>query len=140
MDKSILKQILVSFASSVIGIDLVKLKKALDKDTNQVTISERMDAVSKNLDESKEVIENTLAEIEKHKIAFENMKQEAELSQRIADMNKEDVEAINTVLEVTLNKQEKKSMPKTILINAVFCIIGAVLGAIFGFIIGKVLK
>ena len=140
MDKSILKQILVSFASSVIGIDLVKLKKALDKDTNQVTISERMDAVSKNLDESKEVIENTLAEIEKHKRAFENLKQEAELSQRIADMNKEDVEAINTVLEVTLNKQEKKSMPKTILINAVFCIIGAVLGAIFGFIIGKVLK
>ena len=57
MDKSILKQILVSFASSVIGIDLVKLKKALDKDTNQVTISERLDAVSKNLDESKEVIE-----------------------------------------------------------------------------------
>lgn len=140
MDKSILKQILVSFASSVIGIDLVKLKKALDKDTNQVTISERLDAVSKNLDESKEVIENTLAEIEKHKRAFENLKQEAELSQRIADMNKEDVEAINTVLEVTLNKQEKKSMPKTILINAVFCIIGAVLGAIFGFIIGKVLK
>ncbi len=138
MDKSIIKQILVSYASSVIGVDLVKLRKALNKDTNQVTIIERMDAVSKNLDESKEVIENTLAEIEKQKLAFEQMKQEAELSQKIANMNKEEIEALNQVLEATLDKQEKKAMPKTIGINIAFCIASAVLGAVLGFVISKV--
>lgn len=50
-------------------------------------ISESIDVVSKNLADSKEIIEDALIEIEKQKKLFEQMKQEAEISQQITSMN-----------------------------------------------------
>lgn len=130
--------VMISIASSFIGADLKRIKKALNRDTDNIDISERIDVVCKNLDQSKEAIETTLAEIEKQKKEFEQLKQEAELSQKIANMNKEEIEALNQVLEATLDKQEKKAMPKTIGINIVFCVASAVLGAVLGFVLSRV--
>lgn len=133
-----LGDILVSLTSSFIGIDLKRIKRAINRDTDSTDISKRINAVCKNLDQSKEAIETTLAEIEKQKKEFEQLKQEAELSQKIANMNKEEIEALNQVLEATLDKQEKKAMPKTIGINIVFCVASAVLGAVLGFVLSRV--
>lgn len=60
------------------------------------------------------------------------MKKDAEISQQISSMNQEQVNALNKVLEGTLNKQEKKSSFKNILLNLFFCVLGAVLGYVFG--------
>lgn len=91
--------------------------------------------MSKKLEDSKEIIEVALLEMEKQKRLFEQMKKEAEISQQITSMNQEQVSALNELLENTLNRQEKKAFPKTILWNLFFC----VLSAILGFALGKFL-
>ena len=60
------------------------------------------------------------------------MKKDAEISQQVSEMNKQQVEALNVLLENTLNKQEKKSFPKTFLWNLFFCILSAILGFVLG--------
>lgn len=132
-------EVLISVISSFLGVNLKEIKKSLNKDrSNNIednVISESIDSVSKNLQDSKEIIENALLEMEKQKKLFERMKQEAEISQQITAMNQEQVDALNTLLENTLNKQEKKTFPKTLLWNLFFCLLSALLG----YVLGKVL-
>lgn len=129
-------ELLFSINSYFLGVDLKELKKSFDKnalkESGNLEISENIDNVSKKLEESKEIIENALLEVEKQKKLFEEMKRDAEISQQISSMNQEQVNALNKVLEVTLNKQEKKSSFKNILLNLFFCVLGAVLGYVFG--------
>lgn len=73
-----------------------------------------------------------LLEMEKQKKLFVQMKKDAEISQQVSEMNKQQVEALNVLLENTLNKQEKKSFPKTFLWNLFFCILSAILGFVLG--------
>lgn len=133
---TILLEWLVSMISNFLGVDLKELKKSLDKkslkESGNLEISDNIDNVSKKLEESKEIIENALLEVEKQKKLFEEMKKDAEISQQISSMNQEQVNALNKVLEGTLNKQEKKSSFKNILLNLFFCVLGAVLGYVFG--------
>ena len=88
--------------------------------------------VSKKLEESKNIIDNALLEMEKQKKLFVQMKKDAEISQQVSEMNKQQVEALNVLLENTLNKQEKKSFPKTFLWNLFCCILSAILGFVLG--------
>lgn len=129
-------EVIISVISSFLGVNLKDIKNSLNKenlkDSGNVKISESIDSVSKNLEDSKEIIEDALIEIEKQKKLFEQMKQDAEISQQIATMNQEQVNALNKLLESTLNKQEKKSFPKTFLWNLFFCIFSAILGFILG--------
>lgn len=131
-------EIFASLISAFLGINLKELKKSLDKnnlkESDNLEISENIDNVSKKLEESKEIIENALLEMEKQKKLFEEMKKDAEISQQISSMNQEQVNALNKVLEGTLNKQEKKSSLKNILLNLFF----SVLGAVIGFVLGKI--
>lgn len=132
-------EIIISVISSFLGVNLKDIKKSLNKESlknsGNIKISESIDSVSKNLEDSKEIIENALLEMEKQKKLFEQMKQEAEISQQITSMNREQVDALNKLLENTLNKQEKKAFPKTFLWNLFFCL----LSAIIGFVLGKFL-
>lgn len=132
----IFSELLFSIISYFLGVDLKELKKSFDKkalkESGNLEISENIDNVSKKLEESKEIIENALLEVEKQKKLFEEMKRDAEISQQISSMNQEQVNALNKVLEGTLNKQEKKSSFKNILLNLFFCVLGAVLGYVFG--------
>ena len=105
-------EILISLISSFLGVNLKDIKKTLNKEvshnTESLEISESIDMVSKKLEDSKEIIENALFEMEKQKKLFEQLKQEAVISQQITSMNQEQVDAMNKLLESTLNKQEKK--------------------------------
>ena len=130
--------IISGMISEFLGVNLIEVKKSLDKKTlkesGNLEISENIESVSKKLEESKEIIENALLEVEKQKKLFEEMKIEAEISQQISSMNQEQVNALNKVLEGTLNKQEKKSSWKNIFLNLFF----SVLGAVLGFVLGKI--
>ena len=129
-------EVLISVISSFLGVALKAIKASLNKEKLKTSednvISENIDYVSKNLQNSKEIIENALLEMEKQKKLFEQMKQEAEISQQITSMNQEQVEALNKLLENTLNKQEKKAFPKTFLWNLFFCLLSTILGYILG--------
>lgn len=129
-------EVLISVISSFLGVNLKDIKASLNKENLKTSednvISVSIDSVSKNLQDSKEIIENALLEIEKQKKLFEQMKQEAEISQQITTMNQEQVNALNTLLENTLNKQEKKTFPKALLWNLFFCLLSAILGYILG--------
>ena len=129
-------EVLISIISSFLGVSLKDIKTSLNKENLKTlennVISVSIDSVSKNLQDSKEIIENALLEMEKQKKLFEQMKQEAEISQQITSMNQEQVEALNKLLENTLNKQEKKAFPKTFLWNVFFCLLSVILGYILG--------
>lgn len=125
--------------SALIGVDVNLVRKSFDKaklksSSENLEITTNIDAVSQKLEESKLIIENALLEMDKQKKLYEQMKQEAEISQQISSMNEEQVSALNKVLEMTLKKQDKKSFPKTLIWNLFFC----VLSAILGFALGKI--
>ena len=136
---SIILEVLTAVISTILDVNLKEIQKTLNKKNSNslenLEINESIDTVSVKLQESKMIIENALLEMEKQKILFEQMKEEAEISQQITSMNQEQVSALNKLLENTLNKQEKKSFPKTFLLNLFFC----VLSAILGFVLGKFL-
>lgn len=128
--------ILSSLVSAILGVSLNDIKKILNKEKNKNTesleISKNIDVVSKKLEDSKEIIETALLEMEKQKKLFEQLKREAEISQQISSMNEEQVSALNDLLEKTLSRQDKKSFPKNFLLNLFFCILSAVLGFFLG--------
>lgn len=133
---TLLFEICVAIISSLGGISLKDIKRVFDKEKTEsaenLQISESIDIVSKKLEDSKEIIEVALYEMEKQKRLFEQMKKEAEISQQITSMNQEQVSALNELLENTLNRQEKRAFPKTILWNLFFCILSAILGFVLG--------
>lgn len=128
--------IYVSIISSIIGVSLKDIRKALRKEKlkneGKSEISDSIDVVSKNLEESKLIIEEALLEMEKQKEIFAQMKKEAEISQQVSSMNKDQVAALNELLQNTLDKQERQSFPKNQLWNLFFCIFSAVLGFLLG--------
>lgn len=127
---------LSSLVSAILGVSLNDIKKILNKEKNKNTesleISKNIDVVSKKLEDSKEIIETALLEMEKQKKLFEQLKREAEISQQISSMNEDQVSALNDLLEKTLSRQDKKSFPKNFLLNLFFCILSAVLGFFLG--------
>jgi hypothetical protein len=83
-------EIYISLVSNIIGIDLKQIKRVLDKEklrkSGQVEISDSIDVVSKKLEESKNIIDNALLEMEKQKKLFVQMKKDADrLIMRYAD-------------------------------------------------------
>ena len=134
--KSIFKDIYINIISDFLGVDLKRINKLLNskklESSGKIGITDNIDKVSRKLEESKEIINDALIEMENQKRAFEEIKKEAETSTQIASMNKEQISALNDVLESTLNAQEKKSLPKTLLINFFFCVLSAVLGFVLG--------
>ena len=88
--------------------------------------------VSKKLEESKDIIDNALLEMEKQKKLYEQLKADAELSKQISSLNKEQIDAVTSILEGTLNQKDKNSFYKTFFWNLFFCILSAVLGFLLG--------
>lgn len=131
-----LEAVSTAMVSAIVGVDIREVKKAFDKsklkDTKKNEIVDSIDVVSQKLEESKEIIDNALLEMENQKKLFEQMKKEAEISQQVMTMNKEQIDALNILLENTLNRQEKKSFPKNFLWNLFFCVLSAILGFLLG--------
>jgi len=64
----------------------------------------------------------------KERIAFvEKLNKQAKEAETIAALNKEQVNAINEILRINLEKNERKSFLKGFLVNFVFFVAGAVL-------------
>lgn len=122
--------------STVLGVNVDDIRKSLNKEklknSGNLEISENIDAVSKKLEESKEIIDNALLEMDKQKKLFEQMKKDAEISQQISSMNENQISALNELLTKTLNTQDKKTFSKNLIVNLFFCILSAVLGFALG--------
>lgn len=136
MMKNMVSLICTSLVSAILGIDLKAIQDSLNKENlknaGKLDISDNIDAVSKKLEDSKEMIETALLEVEKQKTLFDQMKKEAEISQQISSMNQEQIDALSKVLEKTLSKQDKKAFPKMFFWNLFFCVLSAVLGFVLG--------
>lgn len=137
-------EIFIYLISAALGINPKDIKKVMHKtairESEGSEIAQSIDTVSQKLEESREIINNALLEMDKQKELFEQIKAEAEVSQQIASMNKDQVAALNKLLEKTLDKQDKKAFPKTLFWNIFFCVLSAVLGAVFGLFLGKFLQ
>ena len=121
------------FSGSAIISSITKILKAKNtKEAENAKISKSIDYVSKSLEESKVIIEKTILAMNKQKELFEQAKKDAEISQQIASMNQQEINALREVLERALDDKEKKSFPKNFLLNLFFCLLSAVLGFIFG--------
>lgn len=133
-------EIYLSILSATIGIDFKGIKKSLDRkklmESGNHEISDSIDIVSEKLEDSKQIIDNALLEIEKQKKLYEQLKADAELSKQISSLNKEQIDAVTSILEGTLNQKDKNSFYKTFFWNLFFCILSAVLG----FLLGKFLQ
>lgn len=104
----------------------------LEENKHKNDITQNIDTVNAKLLESKQIIEKAMGEIEEQKKIFEQMKQEAEISRQVSLLNQDQVNAFNTILSNTLDRQERKSLPKNIGLSLFFCVLGAVLGFILG--------
>ena len=126
----------MSILSATIGIDFKGIKKSLDRkklmESGNHEISDSIDIVSEKLEDSKQIIDNALLEMEKQKKLYEQLKADAELSKQISSLNKEQIDAVTSILEGTLNQKDKNSFYKTFFWNLFFCILSAVLGFLLG--------
>ena len=129
-------EIYLSILSASIGIDFKGIKKSLDRrklvESGNHEISDSIDIVSEKLEDSKQIIDNALLEIEKLKKLYEQLKADAELSKQISSLNKEQIDAVTSILEGTLNQKDKNSFYKTFFWNLFFCVLSAVLGFLLG--------
>lgn len=129
-------EIYLSILSATIGIDFKGIKKSLDRkklmESGNHEISDSIDIVSEKLEDSKQIIDNALLEMEKQKKLYEQLKADAELSKQISSLNKEQIDAVTSILEGTLNQKDKNSFYKTFFWNLFFCILSAVLGFLLG--------
>lgn len=129
-------EIYLSILSASIGIDFKGIKKSLDRrklvESGNHEISDSIDIVSEKLEDSKQIIDNALLEIEKQKKLYEQLKADAELSKQISSLNKEQIDAVTSILEGTLNQKDKNSFYKTFFWNLFFCVLSAVLGFLLG--------
>jgi len=127
---NVFSSIAATIVAEMLGVNIKYIKNGFHKENFE--ISDSIDVVSQKLQESKQIIDNALLEMDKQKQLFEQMKTEAEVSQQIASMNEDQVAALNKLLEKTLDKQDKKSFPKAFFWNVFFCVLSAVLGFLFG--------
>lgn len=112
-------------------LKILKNQKTVDSDA--LEISQNLDKVKLQLEDSKRTIDDALNKMDEQKKLFEQMKRDAAISEQIQSLNHEQVEALSKELEKTLDKQDKKSFPKNFLWNMFFC----VLSALIGFYLGK---
>lgn len=123
-----------TMVSVALDIDLSVLAKVFEKTTAEKSDSDQLtdafDEVTAKLQESKIVIEDAMRQVDAQRKLVEQLKEEAEISRQISNMNEDQLKALSKVMEKTLAKNERQSMPRNILINFFFCVLGAVLGFI----------
>ena len=121
--------------SVALDVDLSDLAKVFEKTTTKKSESDQLtdafDEVTAKLQESKAVIEDAMRQVDEQRKVVEQLKEEAEISRQVSNMNEDQLKALSKVMEKTLTKNDKQSMPRNILINLFFCVLGAVLGIIF---------
>lgn len=129
-----LTPVLRILVSVVLDVDLSDLAKAFDKSVAKKSESDQLtdafDEVTAKLQESKAIIEDAMHQVDEQRRVVEQLKEEAEISRQVSNMNADQLKALSKVMEKTLAKNDKQSLPRNLLINLFFCILGAVLGFI----------
>jgi DNA-binding transcriptional MerR regulator len=126
---SLLSEIIMELFARMIGLDKKTIIKIFKKNNTQENeIENNFIEIKTKLNESQEIIETVLADVEKQMITYEQKKNEAILSENIANLNKAEVEAINKLLAFTVSSESKKSNAQNIIWGAIFCITSALLG------------
>lgn len=110
------------------------LKKVPNSKEQENDIIQKIDEVKKKLEESQTTISEAISDIEMQKEEFEKLKMEAEINKNISNLTEEQRNAVQKMLNGTLDDREKKSRWIRFGVNLFFC----VLSAVIGFILGKV--
>ena len=122
---------LVSVALDVDLSDLAKVfEKSVAKKSDSDQLTDAFDEVTAKLQESKAVIEDAMRQVDEQRKLVDQLKEEAEISRQVSNMNEDQLKALSKVMEKTLAKNDKQSLPRNLLINFFFCVLGAVLGFI----------
>lgn len=132
---SLLSEFIMELFARTIGLDKKTIKKIFKKNNIQENeIDKNFIEIKAKLNESQDIIETVLADVEKQMKTYEQKKNEAIVSENIATLNKAEVEAVNKVLAKTLASESKRSSTQNIIWGAIFCILSALLG----FWLGKI--
>jgi len=128
--------VVANIVSSMIGTDIKELKRAILKgssgNSTSNSVADNFDKVTEKLQESKAVIEEALKQVDEQKKLTERLREEAEASKQIASMNHEQIAAVTKLLDKSLGKNDKTAFKRDIIMNIVFCLIGAALGYFLG--------
>ena len=115
--------------------DLAKVfEKTAAKKSDADQLTDAFDEVTAKLQESKAVIEDAMRQVDEQRKLVDQLKEEAEISRQVSNMNEDQLKALSKVMEKTLAKNDKQSLPRNLLINFFFCVLGAVLGFILAHI------
>jgi hypothetical protein len=95
----------------------------------QETLEQRMNALARTMHESSRLLEQVSAEIQMRQVRAEQLKAEADEAEKLAALNKEQVDAIKRVIASELSQESKKSRRREVLIGGLF-FVGGVAGTV----------
>ena len=107
---------------------MIKIKKQKEYQKNPEALSLKISELSDSLKKSSELMSDIEVEFIKQKEFTKRLKEEAETSQLIASLNREEVDAVNRIFSSTVKKEGRKSSNISVAWNAFFCLIGLVGG------------
>jgi len=117
--------------ANMLGIDKKLLKKVFRRNQiKELNITDNFHIIQDKLNETQEIIENVLKEVDEQKIIFEQKKEEADISMKISKLNQEELDAVNKLLKDSFTKEGKRSNVINIALGLIFCILGVVIGKI----------
>lgn len=90
------------------------------------SVSNQLSSLSKELSAIQTELENRIATVEK-------LKEDAEIAENVISLSKEQVEAVQATLNQELEKSSSRSTLISILISAVFFILGYIVNSLLGF-------
>ena len=124
----LLSGILVSVLYSLILdiLNIIKKKSNLEKEENEPDISTKIETISKTLNKSSVELSDLQKELES-KIQYVNdLNAEANQAQSLISLSHDQIEAIKTMLNKETQKENRANFWKSVLVNFIFFIMGAV--------------
>ena len=122
----------------ILRLFLIDIKKQREFQRNPEALSIKIDELTNSLRKSSELMSDIEAEFIKQKDFAMKLKEEAETSQLIASMKREEVDAVNRIFSSTVKNEGRKSSRISVVWSAVFCIIGLFGGILLQYVFGLI--
>lgn len=135
--------LITEFILKQYGIDADLLKEALEKIGGKKSVNKNnegqeildtIDAVQKQLEESKNTIDKSLEQIEKQKELFEQMKKEAEMNKQLSSLTEGQAKAVKDCFGHEIREENKKITLKDIKLCVISGMVGTVIGMFCSYI------
>jgi len=117
---------------------LEKIKLQRKYQQNPEALSLKINELTDSLKKSSELMSNIETEFIRQKEYTLKLQEEAETSQLISSLKKEEVEAVNRVIANTVEKSGRKSSRISVVWSAVFCLIGLFGGILLQYVFGLI--